>query len=217
MPQRNLERIRPALAYHALTPLFDVVVELMGYGPEFQRRVIRTLDPRPGESVLDLGCGTGTLLRELALVPRARLVIGVEPDSRALRQTSAKLSGLSSTVMLVQSLGQALPLRDESVDRVVCTLVFHHLPTPVKRATAREVQRVLRRGGHLLLADYGPPANPLGALVLRLAGTLDGWSGMEANFHGQVPDILRDAGLQVEEKGRLFRGVSFLLATKATA
>ncbi|MHB1131051.1 MAG: class I SAM-dependent methyltransferase [Chloroflexota bacterium] len=137
--------------------------------------------------------------------------------ARPCHLTRAKLAGLPGAVGLIQSLGQALPIRGESLDRVVCTLVFHHLPTPVKYATAREVYRVLRQGGRLLLADYGRPTGWLWPFVLRLAGVLDGWAGMAANYEGQVPDILREVGFQVAEEGSRYHGVSFLLATKVSA
>jgi len=90
--------------------------------------VARVADVAAGEDVLDLGCGTGTLLQALITAqPRAHYV-GVDPDPRVLGVARRRLGRHANTVRLVEGYGTELPFGDDRFDLVVSTLVFHHLP-----------------------------------------------------------------------------------------
>lgn len=107
--------------------------------------------------VLDLGCGTATLTTLIARsVPRAE-VIGVDIDPQALRIARAKIERAGLDIRLDEARTSALPYADASFDRVVSSLVFHHLTPDEKRQTAAEVLRVLRPAGELHVADWGKP------------------------------------------------------------
>jgi SAM-dependent methyltransferase len=72
------------LAYSVLTPVYDLALEVLGFGRSFKAAVAELADVEPGEAVLDLGCGTGTLLQALlARRPDARFT-GLDPDPRVL-------------------------------------------------------------------------------------------------------------------------------------
>jgi SAM-dependent methyltransferase len=102
-------------------------------------------------TILDIGCGPGRLLRQAkALYPDATL-LGVDPEGASLRSASLLLP--SGTFFL--GTVEALPLPDDSVDLAVSTFSFHHWPQPAEGV--RQVARVLRPGGRLLIADLWPP------------------------------------------------------------
>jgi arsenite methyltransferase len=109
---------------------------------------------QPGETVLDLGCGAGTdLLIAAQLVGPAGRVIGVDMTSSMLSRAraSAKEIGVDERVELHESLIESLPLADGSVDVVISNGVIDLVPD--KEAVFAEIDRVLRPGGRLQLAD----------------------------------------------------------------
>jgi SAM-dependent methyltransferase len=89
-----------------------------------------------------------------------------------------------------------LPYADESFDRVVSSLFFHHLTRENKLKTLREVWRVLKRGGGLHIADWGLPANFLMQIASRGIELLDGAETTSDNFKGLLPKLTAEAGFE---------------------
>lgn len=112
---------------------------------------LAVLDPRPGETVLDLGCGNGKLLPELdrAMTGRGRIV-GVDMSPDMLGMAAEATRGLE-TVELRAGDALAIPLPDASVDRIVSIQVFEYI-ADLAPALA-ECARVLRPGGLLVIGD----------------------------------------------------------------
>lgn len=103
----------------------------------------------PTDHVLDVGCGTGALLYRIASsYPNARLV-GVEPVPEML---GIARNRLPPRVELREGRAEQLPLNDESFDVVVSCNMFHYIRQPV--AALREMGRVLRPGGKLIITDW---------------------------------------------------------------
>ncbi len=205
---------RPALAFHALTPLYDRANDLLGFGRPFIMRVIHALALTGTEALLDVGCGTGTLLAELGRRYPISTLNGVDADPRVLARTAAKLRAAGVHAGLAQAFAQSLPFPDASFDLVVSTLIFHHLGTPVKRAALGEIRRVLRPGGRFLLADFGRPQSVLQWALLSAGRLFDGIENTRANLRGQLPLMLVEAGFQVAEVAPRYRGVQFLRAER---
>jgi arsenite methyltransferase len=104
----------------------------------------------PGSVVLDLGCGAGTDL--LIAAQTAGRAIGVDMTPAMLERAAASASAMGLTnVELYESLIETLPLDDESVDLVISNGVIDLVPD--KAAAFAEIDRVLRPGGRLQLAD----------------------------------------------------------------
>lgn len=103
------------------------------------------------ESILDIGCATGKLLRRAGRIwPKARL-LGVDPSEGMLEVAR----GLDKKTSFMAGLAEALPLPDSSVDIVMSTLAFHHWDDPM--SGLREIRRVLKPGGRFCLADVNLP------------------------------------------------------------
>lgn len=111
---------------------------------------------RPGDGAVELGCGTGTLLAELAeAVGRTGRVLGVEPQpafADAARRRAAAVPG-GGTVTVHTGSAARIPAAEASVDACLAQTVLIHLPDPLLRATLADARRVLRPGGRFVTAD----------------------------------------------------------------
>lgn len=208
------ERYKPALAYNILTPLYDRINESLGFGKIFSRKVLQIADLKKGEKVLDVGMGTGTLIAE-ALIQYPELgITGIDPDNKVIQQAQYKLEGLGLNAEMVKGYAQKMPFQDKSFDVVISTLVFHHLPTNIKKLALKEILRVLKDDGRFLLADFGKPQTIVSNVLLNIGSLFDGRENMRVNLSGKLQEYLRTAGFTVEEAAQRYRGVQFLLARK---
>ena len=108
-----------------------------------------------GQRLLDLSCGTGSLIaRILSAYPAIGPVIGVDVSAGMLRWARARLAGRAGAgvVALVQGRLQRLDFQTTAFDIVVCANAFHYFREP--QLLLREVARVLRPGGLFILEDY---------------------------------------------------------------
>lgn len=117
-----------------------------------QRGILRLAGPLQGRSVLDVGCGDGTLARVLAR-NGARRVCGCDPDPRMVGQARAGATGNGIRVDLAVARAQALPFADNTFDVVTCITVLAFIPDA--NAALREMARVIRPGGRLVIGDLG--------------------------------------------------------------
>lgn len=209
----------PALAFDRLTPLFDPVVRLTTRERMFKRRLLDQASISPGERVLDLGCGTGTLAIMAKQREPAAELVGIDGDPAILRRARAKLAEAGLDVTFDEGLADELPYPDGSFDKVLSTLLFHHLAREVKEGAAREVARVLRPGGELHVVDWGPPPDRAARLQFLFVQAFDGFGPTDDNIAGRLPAIFAGAGLRdVRERSCLrvtFGSLSLYSAVRA--
>ena len=186
------ERYVPAAGRPAFTRLYDPVVALTMREATFRGRLgAQVLDElAPEAAVVDVGCGTGTLA--IALAAGGAEVIGIDGDPEALALAHAKPG--AEAVQWRKGLATALPLPGASADRVVMSLLLHHLDAGAKRTALAEAVRVLRPGGRLHVADWGRPGDPLMRAAARALTRVDGAEGLREHLEGAVPVLLADAG-----------------------
>ncbi len=153
------ERYIPALSFNRLTPLFDPVIRWSMRELELKRRLIKQARIEPDHRVLDLGCGTATLTILIKQTHPTADVVGLDGDRRILAMAAAKAEKADVNLTLDHGLAFELPYPDQSFERVVSSLVIHHLTTENKRRTFKEIYRVLRPGGELHILDFGRPYN----------------------------------------------------------
>jgi ubiquinone/menaquinone biosynthesis C-methylase UbiE len=191
-----------AIGYDWLLPLYDPLLRWVMREDTFKRRLIEQARIEPGHRVLDLGCGTATLtILVKRLYPNAD-VFGIDGDPKVLAIGRRKAAAAGLRISLQEGLAQALPYADGSFDRVLSSLMLHHLTRDQKLGTLREVGRVLRPGGEFHIVDFGPPATAAGALLSRI---FHHSVRVADNVRGQLPVLFEEAGLGAcEPRGQLF-------------
>jgi ubiquinone/menaquinone biosynthesis C-methylase UbiE len=190
----------PAAGYHWLTPLYDLGQRWLMREGTIKPRLVGLAEIGEGHRVLDLGCGTGTLAIQIKRRYPGCHVVGIDVDPRILGIAAGKARRAGARIDLARGSATALPYPSDGFDRVVTSLVFHHLGNEDKRRALEEARRVLRPGGVLLLADLGKPHAP----AMLLASVAAGWfEETRAHVAGELPSLLRQAGFgEVRERAQ---------------
>ena len=205
----------PALSFEWLTPLYDPVMLLMREST-FKRALVEQANIKNGCRLLDLGCGTATLTILIKKTYPGAAVTGLDGDPKILEIARAKIAKAGLDISLDTGMSFELPYPDGSFDRVVSSLMFHHLTLEDKARTFKEIFRVLSPGGELHVADFGKPHNSLMYLISLVFRHLE---ETKENIGGLLPEMFRKAGFdEVEETGRystVFGTLSLYRAGKA--
>lgn len=194
MGMNNEPKIVPALGIAWLTPLYDFVMAATMREGTFRPALVDQAAILPGHDVLDLACGTGTLATMIGTRVAGAKLSGLDADPRVLAIAERKARAAGVSVRFDHGFSNRLPYPDESFDRVVSSLFFHHLSLRHKRETAADVLRVLRPGGELHIADWGRATNRLMRALFVPVQLLDGFANTRDNVAGRLPSIFEDAG-----------------------
>ena len=146
-----------ALRYQWLNRFYDPVVRLTTRESAVKLALLRLLPSATQGALLDLACGTGTLTRAIKSTAPAYTVRGMDGDRDVLARARKKATAAKLDIRYDAGLAQKLFYGNDSFDVVTSSLFFHHLTAEDKRAAFREVHRVLKPAGILLIADWGRP------------------------------------------------------------
>jgi ubiquinone/menaquinone biosynthesis C-methylase UbiE len=155
----------------------------------FKSRLIEQANVRPSMKVLDLGCGTGTLTIMFKRAHPDATITGLDGDSQVLDIAREKSHGMN--IQWDKGLAACLPYPDSSFDRVVTSLVIHHLVTADKGRAFQEICRVLRPQGELHILDFGEPHSFLSRFMVTYMRRLEEAAD---NFDGRIPQFIAEAG-----------------------
>jgi ubiquinone/menaquinone biosynthesis C-methylase UbiE len=140
--------------YDLMVWFFDTFV-LRGKLRELRQRTINLARLQPGDKVLDVGCGTGTLAIEVQQrVGATGRVVGIDPGGRQIARARAKAARRKLPIDFQIGVIEHLDFPDQTFDVVLSTIMMHHLPDDLKRQGLSEVARVLKPGGRLVIADF---------------------------------------------------------------
>ena len=196
----------PAAGRDIFLPLYDVCVRLIG-GDKTRRVLLDLAELRPEHRVLDVGCGTGTLLIELRRRFPNMDVVGIDADPKALARARQKAALAAMAIQFDQGFAGSLPYRSASFDRVLSSFMFHHLTADDKASMLREVRRVLKPRGHFLLADFDRQES---RQMHGLSRLLHSHAHIRDNTEESIVSVMAEAGftdVKRIKEDRIFFGI----------
>lgn len=209
----------PALRFDVLTDLYDDLVRLTMRDALLKERLVEQAHLVDAHDVLDLGCGTATLTTMIKRAAPDARVTGVDIDPRVLDLARKNVAKAGVDVQLVTASVTDLPFRDHTFDRVLSSLVLHHLDTEDKRAALAGALRVLRPGGELHVLDWGAPQDLAMRAAFLSVRLLDGFETTRDNARGRLPRLMVEAGFCdveiVERRRTVFGTIAFHRARRA--
>ncbi len=212
---RPSDRYVPALRYRFLTPFYDSLLKRVMREDVFKKRLIGQAELKPGMHLLDLGCGTATLTMMVKQKQPQVEVTGLDGDPAILEIARRKVMQAALDINLDQGMAFALPYPENQFDRVISSMVMHHLSMENKGQTMLEICRVLKPGGEFHMVDFGMPANAYARLT---ASVMRNFEDVNDNIQGRIVNYIRSAGFSyVEETGHsntFFGTLAFYKAAK---
>ncbi len=197
------EKFIPALGFHLFTPCYDLIVGLTGRERTVKQALIQQADLQPGQKVLDLACGTGTLALMVKQYEPTIELTGVDADQRMLNKARRKTESAGVSIAYDQALSFSLPYPDGCFDQVLSTMFFHHLTWDEKVRSVREVYRILQPGGQFYVADWGAPDSRLMRLLFLTVQVLDSFATTRDHIAGRMPELFSGQGFVEVKQPRL--------------
>jgi len=194
---------------------FDTCV-FRGKGRELRQRTTTLARLQPGDQVLDVGCGTGTLALAIKRrVGSAGRVVGIDPGTEQIARARAKAARRDLPIAFQIGVIEQLAFPDQTFDVVLSTLMMHHLPASLKAQGMAEIARVLKPGGRLIIADFTRKQERTGLAARFHAGG--------SSLH-ELAALVADAGFTPVETEEMrpprfsaFPGAGFVTAYKSAA
>ncbi len=183
----------PAAHWHFLTSSYEVLAR--PFAGRIWKKIANEVAARAPQNatVMDLGCGPGTVLRLIRKQRPDLTLFGADIDP-AIIDIAKKRSTDRRIIFRIASIDN-LPFQDSTADIIISSLMFHHLDEPTKRTALNEIRRILVPSGTFLLCDFSVPTYswiaPIAAIILA-------WEHeAPKQLRGQLFDLVRNTDMKM--------------------
>lgn len=191
---------------------YDLLVWLITRGRErqFRDELLALARVQPGEAVLDVGCGTGSLaIAAKRHVGAGGTVDAIDASHAMIARAKRKARRRGTDARFQQALAEALPFPDAQFDVVLSTVMLHHLSRTARQQCVAEIRRVLKPGGRVLAVDFGAPSRQRRGFIAHFHR--HGYTKLE-----DILALLTAAGLETMRSGAVGKhDLQFMLARRA--
>lgn len=209
------KEIIPALGFSIFTPFYDFIVKHTTRENLFKTKLVHHLKLDNENIVLDIGCGTGTLLNMAYEKNPICHYYGIDADPQMLARALKKCP---SDISFIKGDATNLVFDSDFFDYVISSLFFHHLDRESKLWALAEVNRVLIHGGTVIIADWGKPTSFLMRLLFVMIQLLDGFKNTRDHVTGEFINLIIESGFsevnEIENINTVFGTLSIYKATK---
>ncbi len=186
----------PALGYNWLTSFYDLTIRLTMPEKKFRTLLIDELDQQNGETILEFGYGTGQNIILANQRNHKTELKGVDIDPKVKSIAENKINKLGLDVKLDLYDGVTFPYADNTFDKVFSSLVFHQLDQNTKLSSLKEIYRVLKPNGELIVGDWGKAKNKIMRFTFYFVQLLDGFKTTNDNVKGLLPKFIKQSGFR---------------------
>lgn len=186
-------RDRLQRTYRRIAPWYDLLDLRLEYGRYRRMRAAVFRRVRDAKLLLDCGAGTG---RNEAFYPREARVIAFDLSMEMLQRARMRMK---HGTPIVQADAMQLPFASQTFDAAAATFLFCVLPNELQAGAIKEICRVLKPGGRLVLLEYVLSRHPLRRAWMKL---WSGWIDLAygASFTRGTDEYLRRAGIAIEHR-----------------
>jgi ubiquinone/menaquinone biosynthesis C-methylase UbiE len=184
----------PALGYHFLTGIYDLVVPLVIPEKKIRHLMIKFVNPLSGEKILEFGFGSASNLILGESLYKDVSWQGLEIDEKIKAMAEKKISQAKANIQIDQYEGKEFPYPDHQFDAVFCCLLLHLLDRVTKEAALKEIHRVLKPGGRLIIGDWGKADSISMKAAYTSIKIFDRWGTTKDNLAGLIPVYMKEAG-----------------------
>jgi len=186
----------PPLGHAALTPLYDVAIRYLTREKTWRSALAKQIDLNVGDRLLDVGCGTGSLLIDLAKSCPDTELIGIDPDEQALAAARAKAREGGVSVQFIPGFLENAKLpAGWYPNKISSSLMFHQVPYAEKSMIVDQMRGLLAQDGEIHVADYALQKTRMMRSAYRMTvQSLDGVEDTQHNADGILERILVSEG-----------------------
>lgn len=173
----------PAAGRFLPTSAYDRLLALLTREARWRSALLEAIAPAPGERILDVGCGTGSLAILIKQAAPDTMVVGLDPDEVA-RCIAWKKAGEAGVGIEWES-GFARDAGNYGqFDKVVSSLVFHQVPVAEKRVDLAAMFAATKSGGTMIVCDYAAQGRWLMRQAFKVVQSVDGRANTQPNADG---------------------------------